>query len=273
LASVFDSTKRVGFEVIVVDNGSTDGSVAAVKKNFPSVRVIENGENLGFSKANNRGISQGTGRYCLLLNNDTIAKAGAFDHLVEFMDKNPSCGASGPRLLNEDGSVQRQGGFLGSPFWNASVPRPVQFVTGACFMVRREAISKAGLLDENLYFYNEDLDWCRRIRGAGWKIFFVPQAEVIHLGGYSTRREISRTMFVEGFRGGLYFCRKHYGLIAYQIYRVALALLFPAVLLLLLLSLPLSGAKKFLDKASAYFDVFKIALFGPIEYPWNETKS
>jgi len=273
LASVFNPVRKISFEVVVVDNASTDDPLIMIKRDFPPVKVIVNSENLGFSKANNQGISQSSGKYCLLLNNDTIVKPGAFEVLAEFMERHPSCGACGPKLLNEDGSLQRQGGLFGSSFWNASEPKRAQFLTGACLMVRREVINKIGLLDENLYFYNEDLDWCRRIKKAGWEIYYVPAAGVIHLGGYSTKREFNKKMFVEGFRGGLYFCRKHYGAFAFHIYRFALALLFPFELLLLLFALPFSGAKKFSAKASAYFEVLRIALFGPIEYPWNETKS
>ena len=269
LKSVFDTTSDINFEVIVVDNASTDDSLQMVKANFPKARIIGNRMNLGFSKANNMGLSASSGRYCMLLNNDTIVKDGAFRHLVEFMDKTPSCGACGPKLLNENGSAQRQGGIFALPFWRARRPVSVSFIMGACLLVRREAVKSVGLLDENLFFYNDDLDWVRRIKAADHKLFFVPSSEVIHFGGGGAKQTFNRRMFIEGFRGGLYFCKKHYGIVAFNIYRALLAAIFPFAALLLTFSIPFSGLPSFKDKLNAYFEIFKIALFGPVEYPWK----
>ena len=269
LRSIFDLTTKASFEVIVVDNASTDDSVGMVKENFPGIILIENKQNLGFPKANNQGLNLSKGRYCMLLNNDTIMKNNALDKLVEFMDANPVVGACGPKLLNIDGTPQRQGGFFGIPFWKTDKPKEVGFIMGACLVVRRETIEKVGKLDENLFFYNEDLDWCKRIKTTGWKIYFVPQAEVIHYGGYSTRRTFNKRMFVEGFRGGLYFCKKHYGVLAHYIYRAVLALFFPIAVMGLVITIPLKGYSEFKEKFQAYLDILKISLFGPVEYPWK----
>ena len=268
LRSAIDSTHKIEFEVIVIDNGSTDGSVQMVKENFPSAKVIENSQNLGFTKANNLGLKIAVGRYIVLLNNDTKVQGGAFNKLIDFMDKNIRAGACGPKLLNDDGSPQRQGGLLGTRFWASEKPAETSFITGACLLVRKEVLKNVGLLDENLYFYNDDLDWCKRIRGAGWKIFFVPQARVIHYGGYSTRSSFNKKMFVEGFRGGLYFSRKHYGLLIHSIHRLLLALIFPFSVIGLTLTSLLKGFKEFREKLLAYFEIFKIDLFGPVKYPW-----
>jgi hypothetical protein len=269
LKSVYDSTSGVSFEVIVVDNASTDDSLQMVKANFPKARIIENRMNLGFSKANNMGLAAASGKYCMLLNNDTIVKDGAFKQLVEFMDKTPTCGACGPKLLNEDGSVQRQGGIFAVPFWRAKSPVSVSFLMGACLMVRREVVKSVGMLDENLFFYNDDLDWVRRIKGAGHKLFFVPSSEVIHFGGGGAKQTFNRRMFIEGFRGGLYFCKKHYGALAYHLYRFTLALFFPLSVLLLAFSVPFRGVPAFKERLSAYYEILRIALFGPVEYPWK----
>ena len=172
LASIYASTKNISFEVIVSDNGSNDGSNELVKKNFPKAIMIENHENLGFSKANNLGLKIYKGRYAVLLNNDTVVKPGAFERMVGFMDQDPRVGACGPKLLNVDGTVQRQGGIFGKKFWLSNGPVEVKFVIGACLMVRRSVIDMTGMLDEKLYFYNEDLDWCIRIRKAGYQITF-----------------------------------------------------------------------------------------------------
>ncbi len=269
LKSIFNSTHRITFEIIVVDNASTDNSVQMVKENYSNVTTIENKENLGFTKANNQGLTLSKGRYCMLLNNDTVIKDGAFDKIIEFMDANPTVGVSGPKLLNVDGTPQRQGGLWGLPFWQSSKPKEVNFIMGACLVVRREIIEKVGKLDENLFFYNEDLDWCKRIKVAGWKIYFVPQAEVIHYGGYSTRRTFNKRLFVEGFRGGLYFCKKHYGPLAYYVYRFILVLFFPIAVMGLVITIPFKGYSEFKEKLQAYLDILKISLFGPVEYPWK----
>ena len=136
-------------------------------------------------------------------------------------------------------------------------------------MVRSEAMKKVGLLDENFYFYNEDLDWCRRIKAAGWKMFFVPEAQVVHYGGYSTRRTFNKKLFIEGFRGGLYFSKKHYPLPVHYAYRSILAILFPFTVFGLALTFPFRGFEAFKERLGAYFEVFRISLVGPIEYPWQ----
>jgi GT2 family glycosyltransferase len=270
ISSVKSATRKSSYEIILVDNGSTDDSVAVVKRSFPDVAIIENKANLGFSRANNRGIAASRGRYVCLLNNDTTLKDPALDLLVAFMDANPGSGACGPQLLNTDGNPQRQGGLLGQKFWRSGRTTEVDFIMGACLIIRVDALKKIGNLDENLFFYNDDLDVCKSLRKTGWKIYFVPEAQATHIGGYSTRGAFNRRMFVEGFRGGLYFCKKHYGPVAFQMYRAILVILFPFAVLGLALSSALRSFREFKDKLLAYCDILKIALFGPVEYPWGK---
>jgi GT2 family glycosyltransferase len=269
IVSISTSTKKINFEIIVVDNASSDDSIRMMEESFPDISLIKNKENLGFTKANNQGMEASKGRYCVLLNNDTLVKDGALDRLVEFMDANPLAGACGPKLLNVDGSAQRQGSILSLPFWKSEKSRETSFIMGACLLVRREVIEKVGKLDEGFFFYNEDLDWCRRIKSTGWKIFIVPDAEIVHFGGYSTKRTFNKRMFVEGFRGGLYFCKKHYGTLPYYLYKLFLILLFPVAVISLIIMVPLKGLGEFKDKFLAYFEILKISLLGPVEYPWN----
>jgi|GEM_PF-409682 len=262
LSSAYNTPKKIGLEVIFIDNNSSDNSLELVTREFPQVKIIKNQKNLGFCKANNQGLKIYQGRYALLLNADTVTKHGALDRLVEFMDANPKIGACGPLLLNPDGTPQHQGGLFNRKFWLSKDALAVDYVIGACLMVRREAIDRVGGLDENFFFSNDDLDWCRRIRKAGWRVFFFPRAEVTHYGGYTTRL-FSQKAFVEGFRGGLYFCKKHYGGPAYQVYRYLLALfMLPAVFTAALLY-PLLKNKK---KLNAFLQVLGIALRGDI-YP------
>ena len=193
----------------------------------------------------------------MLLNDDTVVKDSALDNLIAFLDKTPKAGACGPRLLNTDGSIQHQGGIFGKKFWLAHHPITVDFVIGAALLVRKEVIDQIGLMDEHLFFYNDDLDWCVSIREAGWQIYFVPEAEITHYGGFSSRT-FQRKLFVEGFKGGLYFCRKHYGELAFHAYRLILCLCLCLVLPFMLLN-P--------EKLKAYFEVISLAWRGQIPKP------
>ncbi|MDI6731738.1 MAG: glycosyltransferase family 2 protein, partial [Candidatus Margulisbacteria bacterium] len=207
---------------------------------------------------------QADARCLLLLNDDTMVKEAAFNKMIDFLDAHPEAGACGPKLLNTDGTVQPQGGVLGKRFWLSQIPIPVDFVIGAALMVKRVVIQKVGLMDENLFFYNDDLDWCMSIRKAGWKIYFLPQAEIVHYGGYSSRRQFNPRLFVEGFKGGLYFCRKHYGETVYHIYRLVLCLC-------LLLCLPFQILNP--NKLLAYLSVIAIAWHGQIPRPMIKLKT
>jgi N-acetylglucosaminyl-diphospho-decaprenol L-rhamnosyltransferase len=215
-------------EVIVVDNGSSDGSTAMVTKEFPSVRLIRNRTNEGFAKASNRGIRASRGEYVLLLNSDAFVGEGALDGLITFMEGAPDCAIVGPRLVNPDGTVQPYIfgddptlSYLVKRYctrvlrkralhrWESLYVQEVGWVTGAAMMVRRNAMAMAGLLDEKMFMYFEDCEWCLRMRQAGWKVFYHPAFTVTHLGGQSlSHRRDARLMY---FRSLRYFYRKHYG--------------------------------------------------------------
>lgn len=258
LQSINQNIRKISYEIIVIDNHSSDGSPDMVKNEFPQVKLIKNLENLGFAKANNQGLNINQARYAMLLNNDTLVKESALDKMVEFMDSHPEAGACGAKLLNIDGSIQRQGGVLGKKFWFSKEPISVDFVIGAALLVKKEVVEKVGLMDEHLFFYNDDLDWCTSIRHAGWKIFFLPQAEITHYGGYSSRRTFIPKLFIEGFKGGLYYCRKHYGEVPFHIYRLALVII-------LTLTLPLHFSNQ--KKLKAYLSIIKLSWRGQIPKP------
>lgn len=260
LNSLKSAAHKAALEIIFVDNHSADDSVEFVKKNYPAVKVIANTANLGFCRANNRGLKIYQGRYALLLNTDTIVKDGALDSMLEFMDAHPEAGAAGPKLLNVDGTPQHQGGLFNRKFWLSKNPVKVDYVVGAALMVRREVIDKVGGLDENFFFSNDDLDWCRRIRQAGWQVYFVPQAEVVHYGGYTTKK-FNRRIFVEGFRGGLYFCKKHYGTLVYQVYRALLVFIMLLAIPVAALLYPLLYNQA---KLGAFVKILMIALRGDL---------
>ncbi len=228
-------------EIIVVDNASRDGSADMVRTEFPGVRLIANAENLGFARANNQGIRASQGRYVVLLNSDTLVPPGALAALVAFMDAHPDAGAVGPRLLRPDGTAQPYA-FGGDPTpryllargvnrlifrrplhdWATDAVQQVDWVSGACLMVRREAMDQAGLLDENIFMYFEDNDWCLRIRGAGWKVYYNPQAAITHIGGQSlAQNPAARRAYGESLQ---YFYAKHYGPRALALLKLCLPL-------------------------------------------------
>ncbi len=227
------SKRRAGIreEVIVVDNGSRDGSGVEVKKVFAAVDLVENDSNMGFAKAANQGFNKSLGRYVLLLNPDTQVKEGAIERLTSFMDAHADAGISGAQLLNGDGSKQNSIAnfpslatellnkrllrwffpkrYLGKEI-NYTEPVEVDSVIGACMMVRREALDQVGLLDEDYFLFLEETDLCYRMKKVGWRIFHVPEAEVYHFQGKSAEAERKRAK-VEYFRSRYHFFKKNKG--------------------------------------------------------------
>jgi GT2 family glycosyltransferase len=240
LRSLLDPALAIEFDVTVVDNGSTDDSVASISSAWPQARVIRNAINRGFAAANNQGIAASAGRYVLLLNSDTRIPRGAPEHLVSFMEAHAGAAACAPRLLRADGSVQpyafgsdptplyliqrRLFALFGRPLhdWSAERTLEVDWVSGACLMARREAIGLVGALDESMFMYFEDNDWCLRFRRAGWKVFYVPEVSITHLGGGSAAASADASRaYQQSLRR---FYRKHYGPLAGLWLAAALAL-------------------------------------------------
>jgi len=226
-------------QVIVVDNASSDTSVDMVRRGFPGVALIENSRNVGFARANNQGIVRSQGRYVLLLNSDTFVQPGAVTDLVQFMDQHQDAGVCGPRLVRPDGRPQ-EFSFGGDPTlgyllrralssllwrrplhdWSTDQVQEVDWVSGACLLARREAIDQVGLLDENYFMYFEDNDWCLRMRGGGWKVYYNPRVSVTHVGGQSLIQNPAAQRAY--YRSLDYFYAKHYGPLARVLLRVSL---------------------------------------------------
>jgi len=204
LKNCLSSIKKA--EVIVVDNGSSDGSPEMVKNQFPKVKLVENRENVGFARAAGQGLNHVRGKYVLLLNPDTEVKEGALEKLVAFVKKEPEAGVVGARLLDPDGTVQPSvyhlptiGGAV-REYWlgqkgayekyapKGKKPVEVEAVTGAAMLVSRKTIEKIGFLDKDYFLYFEDLDYCRRARQAGLKVYYLPEAEIIHHHGKSAAK-------------------------------------------------------------------------------------
>lgn len=223
-------------EVLVVDNASTDGTAELIETKFPWVKLIKSKENLGFSRGNNLAIRQCLGRYIALVNPDVIVLPGCLDALADFMDQHPKVGDVGPRVLNPDMTLQsscRRFPTLWNNFCSAAglstlfanmrafagehmffFPHDrtmsVDVIVGCFSMIRREAFDAVGLLDENLFMYGDDVDWCRRCWNTGWEVSFYPGARAIHDRGKITAPYPVRFALAQQ-RSVLYYWSKHHG--------------------------------------------------------------
>jgi GT2 family glycosyltransferase len=235
LETLMQQPCKYTMEVLVVDNASTDGSPEFVESNCPEVRLIRNESNLGFSKANNQGMEQTTGKYICLINSDVHILDGCLTKLVDYMEANPKLGMGGPSMLSADGKVGRScRGFpnvwnmfchavaldslfptsklFGSyslRYWSQDTNRPVDIIGGWFWIVRREALTQVGLLDEGFFFYAEDMDWCKRFHQHGWGVAFLADAASVHYGGGSSRQAPLK-YFIQEQRADRQYWRKHH---------------------------------------------------------------
>jgi N-acetylglucosaminyl-diphospho-decaprenol L-rhamnosyltransferase len=237
LHSIYAGTSSTEFEVIVSDNGSTDGSIDFIRETFPLVNVIENGVNLRFSKGNNVGIQASTGEYVLILNPDTIIHDGSLDQWIEFADQHPEVGGFGCRVLNPDGSYQGSArpfptiwrewlaalclsrlGYVSDNFisdryvrWKGDTERLIDWHSGCCLMVRAKLLKELGGFDDQFQYYYEDVDLCRRIWDAGHPIVYTPNVTITHLGGQSTMERFPIAFELDKYRNRYRYFYKYFG--------------------------------------------------------------
>lgn len=246
LRSVYQGINHFDMEIIVIDNASTDGSADTITKEFPEVKLIRNRTKLGFSSNNNQAILKTSGRYIMLLNDDTIALGDAFNEIISFMDEHPEVGVVGANLLNPDHTDQEDSYYPPRPLYDAfrplstwinplvcdpDLPTLVGGVCGACMVVRREVIEQVGLLDTDFDpIYSEEVEWCHRIRQDGWLIYHLPKAKVIHYGSQTMDRMPLYKMAILYEKKALYY-RKHYPV--FTVWEFKLALLISSVVKLL----------------------------------------
>jgi GT2 family glycosyltransferase len=227
LQSLYEGGLSSSFDVVVVDNGSTDGSQGMLREKYPEVQLIQNDNNVGLSRASNQGILATRGKYVLLLNNDTLVNGLALNAFVQQLDNTPTAGAVGGKLLNGDGSFQA--GYanfstlmeeflmatgLGDKFYdgfpshkNSETEKIVGWLSSACLLIRRKALDQIGLLDESYFIYGDEADLQFRLKKAGWKVYYLPSATTIHFGGRSMNRWKRRKMV---YRGKMLFYKKNY---------------------------------------------------------------
>lgn len=236
IEAVHRSLSEYRYEIILVDNYSCDGLIERATVEYPHISLILNNENMGFAKANNQGMQIASGRYILLLNSDTVIQPDTLETMISFMDAHSNVGASGCKVVLPNGELDKacRRGFPtpSASFYYAfgfsklfpNVPRfnqyqlgyldpdesyPVDCLVGAFMMVRREVINQVGGLDEEFFMYGEDIDWCYRIKQAGWEIYYYPKTSITHYKGASSRRKPFKIVY-EFHRAMWLFHRKHY---------------------------------------------------------------
>lgn len=281
LKSVFTSDEKINFEVIVVDNASSDGSSEMVAKKFPKALLIKSSKNIGFGQGNNLGIKEASGKYILLLNPDIkLVEKNTFSEMVEWMDGHTEVGVSTCALLNPDGSFQGSGGCFPTLFkvfawltflddlplidrlikpyhpmhsWSFykgegyfKMSREQDWVTGAFFMTRREVLDQVGLFDNDYFAYVEEVDLCYRVKKAGWQVWYLPSPKVVHFGQVTSS---SRYAAVNEFKGLRTFYKKHFA--SWQTVFLRLMLKVGAVLRMIIFGLA-KGKASFNTYAEAF---------------------
>lgn len=247
LDSIRKNVKGLKSEIIVVDNHSTDGSVDMLQRRYPSIRLLSNHENVGFSRANNQGLRASTGHYVLIINTDTLVYSDSIKKMMAEMKKHPDRGGVGPALLT--GKDDYQVSFGGKVnFFSETVKklflnrlsrnrlrknqkkRQVEWLSAACFLSRRDVLERARGFDEQYFLYFEDIDLCMRIRERGWRLVYLPEARVFHIGGASTRQRKLNSRF-HYRKSQLYFYKKHCSPFSLFLLKVFLSVNFVFVLL------------------------------------------
>ena len=240
LRSLYEGGLRSSFDVVVVDNGSTDGSQEMLQLSFPDVQIIQNDHNVGLARACNQGIELSSGRHVLLLNNDTLVDGPSLQAMVDFMDETPDAGGIGGKLLNPDGSFQA--GYanfstlleeflvatrIGERLWegypshlDSEQVKRVGWLSSACLLLRRSALDEVGLLEEGFFIYGDEADLQYRLQKANWAVYYLPTATTLHYGGRSMDRWKRRKMV---YRGKMLFYRRNYGPLKTGILRMMLA--------------------------------------------------
>jgi GT2 family glycosyltransferase len=227
---------RLSFELIIVDNGSSDGTIEMLKREFPGCQLILNGRNDGFAKPVNQALRISSGEFMVVLNPDTTVHLGAFNRLVDYLKSNPDVGICGPKVLNRDGTLQKAcrrgvsrpwaafsyflglsslfpkskffGGYLLN-YLDENAIHEVDGVSGSCMMIRRRVIEQVGYFDERFFAYQEDSDYCFQVKKAGWKIVYFPQSQITHYGGQGGSRVQPYRSIYEWHRSYYLYYRKN----------------------------------------------------------------
>ena len=267
LASLYETTRGVTFEVFVCDNDSRDGSADAVAESFPQVKLIRTGANLGFGKASNMAIKRAIGKFILILNPDCLLWEDTISILVRFLEEHPESGAVGCRMVDEDRALvptarddisvrnlflehffhpaiwgRKIAGRFSLIHWDHNSVREVDWLIGACWLIRKSVVDEVGPFDESFYLFHEETDWCYRIRQKGYCIFFTPETTILHYGSRSAlkRWHHKRRIYLIYYQEKHTFISKHWGSGALLGHRLFISSLFLFRILELSTMLPFS---------------------------------
>lgn len=287
LKSIIETTgDRLNLEIVVVDSASTDNTVSLIREHYPQVKFLPQVQNLGFTRCNNIGLAAASGRCLMLLNPDTEIIGDALVTMVQFLDANPDVGIIGPHTLNPDGTTQPTRRRFPTPlilFFESTWLQPyapksvldsyyiadgssdrdiieIDWAQGSALMARRAVYEQIGGLDESYVMYSEEVDWCKRAKNAGWRVFYVGTAEIIHYGGKSTEQVIARSHILFQ-QSKLRYTRKYYGRLMAELLRDFLLLNYTWQLVLEG-SKWLVGHKRDLrqERVAAYWQVIRTGL-------------
>jgi GT2 family glycosyltransferase len=287
LMSLFADPGSTHWQIVVVDNNSSDASADMVAEEFPKALLIRSAENLGFAGGNNLAISRSLGNHVLLLNSDTQVPAGSLGRLLAHLQQHPQVGAVGPRLVDANGRLEMSCGrppglvpeifhklllhrvfpFFRFGSWDHQSTRNVGWVTGACLMIRRQALEAVGGLDDGIFMCFEDLEWCMRLRADGWRIEYVPSSEVMHLEGQSIAQRLE-AMLIVSQQSLYYLFQKHFSrahLHTLRLLTIVEMLLRTGVWTAMWLLRPRARAEA-VDRLAAYRSIFRRTLFD--RYYW-----
>jgi hypothetical protein len=237
LHSIYKTVNPPLIEVIIVDNHSEDGTLEMLRADFPNARLVVNDQNRGYTRPNNQAMRVSQGRYVLLINPDTLVESNTITELFGFLETHPEVGIVGPKVLNRDGTLQKQcrrsearpwdafcyfsglsrilphnkrfAGYL-MTYLDEDLTHAAEAVSGSCMLIRREVIEQIGYQDENFFAFQEDTDYCRRARLAGWKIYYYPLAQIIHFAGEGGSGVQPFRSIVEWHRSYYLYYRKHF---------------------------------------------------------------
>ena len=289
LASIIQETRQISYEIIVVDNASTDGSSAMCRQEFPRVTLIANEVNRGFAAANNIGMQAATGRYMLLLNPDTVVLDNAIGRCVVYADEHPDIGVLGCKVLERDDQLQRTGFSFPSPWtlfltlsglchlfprspvfskpqlgwWNRDSIEDIDVISGMFMLTRHDAIRQVGLMDEAYFVYAEEADWCFRFAKAGWRRVFYPYAKIIHVdGGGKSTSQVNVKMQVQLQKSLMIYFRKNLGFGSWAIAKTLFLFSDAARYIGWIISSSLTGSAVGRSKAAAAAAAFRFHLFG-----------
>jgi GT2 family glycosyltransferase len=287
IASIYEHTHRISFEVIVVDNASPEGGVETLKSQFPQIRIVRSDKNVGFAGANNLGFRQSAGRYVLLLNPDTKLIGPAINTLLERIKSLPDAGIVGCKLLNADlststSSIQKFPTILNQllnveflrltfpnfPLWDIAPlfsenlnPVKVEVIPGACMMLKRDVFERVGLLTEDYFMYAEDIDLNYKVRRLGFSSYYIGEARIVHHGGgSSSRQKVSQWSTIMTYKAMLRFYRMSRGRAYAAAYRVAMGLAAASRLILLAMMLPFGDRQGIRCAAAKWSTVLKWAI-------------